>query len=64
MLDNMPVEIMRRAVEMVAGRALLEASGGINEQNIVTVAQTGVDFISIGSLTQSARALDIGLELV
>jgi len=64
MLDNMPVEIMSRAVEMVAGRVLLEASGGINEQNIVTVAQTGVDFISIGSLTQSARALDIGLELV
>lgn len=64
MLDNMPIAAIRRAVEMVAGKALLEASGGIDEQNIVTVAQTGVDFISIGSLTHSARALDIGLELV
>jgi nicotinate-nucleotide pyrophosphorylase (carboxylating) len=64
MLDNMPVATMRHAVEMVAGRALLEASGGVDEQNIVTVAQTGVDLISIGSLTHSVRALDISLELV
>lgn len=62
MLDNMPVELMRQAVEIVAGRVLLEASGGINEQNIVSVAQTGVDFISIGSLTHSTRALDISLD--
>ncbi|MEW6423297.1 MAG: carboxylating nicotinate-nucleotide diphosphorylase [Bacillota bacterium] len=64
MLDNMEPEAMREAVSLVAGRALLEASGGINEKNILAVARSGVDFISVGALTHSAPALDISLEIV
>ncbi|HXG30044.1 MAG TPA: carboxylating nicotinate-nucleotide diphosphorylase [Thermodesulfobacteriota bacterium] len=64
MLDNMPVSIMKRAVEMIGGNALTEASGGINLENVREVAETGVDFISIGALTHSPRALDIGLYMV
>lgn len=64
MLDNMSISEMSQAVELVAGRVLLEASGGITEQTVVSVAQTGVDLISVGYLTHSARALDIGLELI
>ena len=62
LLDNMKPEDMRRASEMVKGRALTEASGGINLQNVRAVAETGVDFISSGALTHSAKALDISLE--
>lgn len=64
MLDNMPVAAMREAVRRIGGRALVEASGGITEENIREVAATGVDFISVGALTHSARALDISLEIV
>jgi nicotinate-nucleotide pyrophosphorylase (carboxylating) len=63
LLDNMPPEGMRRAVEMAAGRALLEASGGITLETIRAVAETGVDLISCGALTHSAPALDISLEI-
>ncbi|MFH1487190.1 MAG: carboxylating nicotinate-nucleotide diphosphorylase [Chloroflexota bacterium] len=63
LLDNMPVAEMRRVVEMAGGRALLEASGGINMENVRAVAETGVDIISIGALTHSVKALDISLEL-
>ncbi|MDQ0286185.1 nicotinate-nucleotide pyrophosphorylase (carboxylating) [Desulfofundulus luciae] len=63
MLDNMDIPTMTRAVELAAGRAYLEASGRINEQNIVEVARTGVDFISLGALTHSARSLDISLDV-
>ena len=63
MLDNMsPVE-MRRAVSQISGRAKIEASGGINLDNIREAAMTGVDIISIGALTHSSKALDISLEL-
>ena len=64
MLDNMPVAAMREAVRRIGGRALVEASGGITEENVREVAATGVDFISAGALTHSARALDISLEIV
>jgi len=64
MLDNMDTETMKKAVEIVNGKALLEASGGINEQTIVEVAKTGVDFISIGALTHSVTSLDISFNLV
>lgn len=64
MLDNMGVEEMAEAVSIVEARALLEASGGINESNIVEVARTGIDFISMGALTHSATSLDISLDLV
>jgi nicotinate-nucleotide pyrophosphorylase (carboxylating) len=63
MLDNMNLEDMRKAVKSIHGRALIEASGGITLDNVRDVAETGVDFISIGALTHSARALDISLEL-
>ena len=63
MLDNMNLEDMRKAVKSIHGRALVEASGGITLANVRAVAETGVDFISIGALTHSARALDISLEL-
>ena len=63
MLDNMDTEDMRQAVKSIHGRALVEASGGITLDNVRTVADTGVDFISIGALTHSVKALDIGLEL-
>jgi nicotinate-nucleotide pyrophosphorylase (carboxylating) len=63
MLDNMKIEEMRRAVELVKGRALLEASGGITLDNVRAVAETGVDFISVGAITHSPKALDISLEV-
>ncbi len=63
MLDNMNVKAMRRVVELVQGRALLEASGGITLVNVRSVAEAGVDLISVGALTHSAKALDISLEV-
>ncbi|NWF80197.1 MAG: carboxylating nicotinate-nucleotide diphosphorylase [Chloroflexi bacterium] len=63
LLDNMPPEQLRAAVAAVAGRARTEASGGITLQSIRAVAESGVDFISVGALTHSARALDIGLDI-
>jgi nicotinate-nucleotide pyrophosphorylase (carboxylating) len=62
MLDNMDVPTMRDAVAMTAGRALLEASGGITLGTIGEIAATGVDLISVGALTHSAPALDISLD--
>ena len=64
LLDNMDLEQTAQSVELARGRALTEASGGINLDNVVAVAATGVDLISIGALTHSARALDISLDLV
>ena len=63
MLDNMTVETMREAVAITAGRAILEASGGITLATVRAVAETGVDLISVGALTHSALALDISLDL-
>ncbi|KPK28440.1 MAG: nicotinate-nucleotide pyrophosphorylase [Desulfobacterales bacterium SG8_35_2] len=63
MLDNMDPPMMREAVKIVGGRALLEASGGINLDNVRQVADTGVDYISIGALTHSAPACDISMRL-
>jgi nicotinate-nucleotide pyrophosphorylase (carboxylating) len=63
MLDNMSLEDMRRAVKAAHGRALVEASGGITLDTVRAVAETGVDFISVGALTHSVKALDISLEL-
>jgi len=63
MLDNMSTRDMARGVELIAGRAEVEASGGINLKNVRAVAETGVDFISVGALTHSNKALDISLEL-
>jgi nicotinate-nucleotide pyrophosphorylase (carboxylating) len=63
MLDNMDCATMRRAVEVVAGRALLEASGGVNLETVCPIAETGVDIISVGALTHSCRAMDISMLL-
>ena len=63
MLDNMGVADMREAVRLVAGRVLVEASGGITLENVREVAATGVDLISIGALTHSAPAADIHMKL-
>ncbi|MFN3651848.1 MAG: carboxylating nicotinate-nucleotide diphosphorylase [Armatimonadota bacterium] len=62
MLDNMDLATLTRAVDLCRGRALTEASGGINEQTIRSVAETGVDLISVGALTHSVTALDISLD--
>ncbi len=64
MLDNMTVENIKKAVELIDGRALIEASGGVTLENIRNIAETGVDFISVGSLTHSPQALDIALYMV
>jgi nicotinate-nucleotide pyrophosphorylase (carboxylating) len=63
LLDNMNAELMRRAVEMTAGRARLEASGGMTLEGAVAAAKAGVDRISVGALTHSAPALDLSLEV-
>ncbi|UCF65522.1 MAG: carboxylating nicotinate-nucleotide diphosphorylase [bacterium] len=63
LLDNMSLDQMSRAVKLAQGKIPLEASGNINLQNVAEVAHTGVDFISIGALTHSPRALDISLLL-
>ncbi|MDD5313171.1 MAG: carboxylating nicotinate-nucleotide diphosphorylase [Dehalococcoidia bacterium] len=63
MLDNMTLDDMRRAVEMIGHHAIVEASGGVNLNTVRAIAETGVDWISIGALTHSANALDISLEL-
>jgi nicotinate-nucleotide pyrophosphorylase (carboxylating) len=62
MLDNMRPAQMRRCVERARGRCLLEASGGITKRNIRRVAESGVDFISVGWITHSAPALDVALD--
>ena len=63
LLDNMDVETMSRVVKEVKGKALTEASGGIRLTNVHAIAQTGVDYISIGAITHSVGALDISLEI-
>jgi nicotinate-nucleotide pyrophosphorylase (carboxylating) len=62
LLDNMPPPVLREAVAVVAGRVPLEASGGVNLETIRGIAETGVDYISVGRITQSAPAVDIGLD--
>ena len=64
MLDNMGLDEMRKAVALIDHKAIVEASGGISLENIRAVAETGVDWISVGALTHSAGALDISMKLV
>ena len=63
MLDNFSLEDLARGVEMVAGRALVEASGTITVDTVGEIARTGVDVISSGALTHSAPVLDLGLDV-
>lgn len=62
MLDNMALDVMRECVALVAGRAIVEASGGVTLDRVRAIAETGVDWISVGALTHSAPALDLGLD--
>lgn len=62
LLDNMPPDLMRRCVELVQGRAILEASGGVNLESVRAIAESGVDHISIGALTHSAPAMNVALD--
>ncbi len=63
LLDNMTIATMREAVGLIAKRAVVEASGGVTLETIAPIAETGVDLISVGALTHSARALDLGLDV-
>jgi len=62
MLDNMSLELMKEAVSLIGGRAVTEASGNMGEKDLLSVAKTGVDYISIGALTHSVKSLDISLK--
>jgi nicotinate-nucleotide pyrophosphorylase (carboxylating) len=62
LLDNMGPDLLRQAVALVAGRCRTEASGGVNLDTIRAIAETGIDFVSVGRITQSAPAVDIGLD--
>ncbi|HEY8410275.1 MAG TPA: carboxylating nicotinate-nucleotide diphosphorylase [Pyrinomonadaceae bacterium] len=64
LLDNMTFETMREAVQITAGRAKLEASGNVSLENVLEVARTGVDYISVGALTHSPKVFDVSLEFV
>ncbi|MBN1141484.1 MAG: carboxylating nicotinate-nucleotide diphosphorylase, partial [Deltaproteobacteria bacterium] len=64
LLDNMDLELVRQAVELAAGKVLLEVSGGVNLATVRPLAECGVDFISVGALTHSSRAVDISLLFV
>lgn len=63
LLDNMSTEELRQAVAMVNGRMICEASGGVNLDTVSAIAETGVDLISVGALTHSAKVLDLGLDI-
>lgn len=63
MLDNFEIDEMKKAVKIINGKCKVEASGGVNLDTVKTIAETGVDFISVGALTHSVKALDISLEI-
>jgi nicotinate-nucleotide pyrophosphorylase (carboxylating) len=63
MLDNFTALQLREGIAIVAGRALVEASGGVNLDTVATIARSGVDIISVGALTHSVRSLDLGLDV-
>lgn len=63
MLDNFALDELRAGVELIAGRAIVEASGGVNLDTVRAIAETGVDVVSVGALTHSAPALDLGLDV-
>jgi len=63
LLDNFSIEDLKKGVEQIAGKCVVEASGGVNLETVGEIAKTGVDVISVGALTHSARALDLGLDV-
>ena len=64
MLDNFSVDDMRVAVKRTNKQAKIEASGGINEQTLLSIAKTGVDYISIGTITKDCKAVDLSMRFV
>jgi len=64
MLDNFDIRTMTEAVKLINGKCKVEASGGVTLQTVKSMTETGVDFISVGALTHSVKALDISLELL
>jgi nicotinate-nucleotide pyrophosphorylase (carboxylating) len=64
LLDNFSLEMLREAVSLVQGQVSLEASGGVNLETVVAIAETGVDFISVGAMTKDVRALDLSMRIV
>jgi nicotinate-nucleotide pyrophosphorylase (carboxylating) len=64
LLDNMPLPLLREAVALARGRAALEASGGVTLDTVRAIAETGVDFVSVGALTHSAQSLNVSLEVL
>jgi nicotinate-nucleotide pyrophosphorylase (carboxylating) len=63
LLDNMDAATLKRAVELAKGELVLEASGGVTLETVARIAETGVDVVSVGALTHSAPALDVGLDI-
>jgi nicotinate-nucleotide pyrophosphorylase (carboxylating) len=63
MLDNFSVELLNEAISLTAGRAKLEASGGITDGTLVPIAETGVDYISIGALTKDCQSIDLSMRI-
>jgi nicotinate-nucleotide pyrophosphorylase (carboxylating) len=63
MLDNMDISTIKKAIEIIDNKATIEVSGGVTLENIKKIAQTGVDYISVGRLTHSVKAIDIGLDI-
>jgi nicotinate-nucleotide pyrophosphorylase (carboxylating) len=64
LLDNFSFDMMRDAVKLTAGRAVLEVSGGVNFESVRTIAETGVDRVSIGALTKDVRATDYSMRII
>lgn len=64
LLDNFTLEMLREAVAVVQGKVSLEASGGVNLETVVAIAETGVDFVSVGAMTKDVRALDLSMRIV
>jgi nicotinate-nucleotide pyrophosphorylase (carboxylating) len=63
MLDNFSIEDMRKALTITAGKVKLEASGNVTSETLVTIAETGVDYISIGALTKHCKAVDLSMRI-
>jgi len=63
MLDNMDIEMIKKALQLINHKALVEVSGGVNINNIAEIADTGVDIISVGALTHSARSVDLSMRI-
>ena len=64
MLDNMSMEMIKKAINMVNGKAKIEISGGVSYESLAEISKTGADFVSIGALTHSAPAVDISLDII